>query len=76
MSHPPLSLMNRLSKAESAVFNLRKLYFQRIFFFFTDNLIGNYLTKYRLRNMLYVPCNDGLLDFYLYRCWLPTKMFV
>ena len=36
MSHLPLSLMNRLSKTESAVFKLWMLYFQRIFF--TDYL--------------------------------------
>ena len=31
MSHLPLSLMNILSKSESAVFKLWMLYFQRIF---------------------------------------------
>ena len=38
MSHPPLSLMNRLSKTESAIFTLRMLYFQRMFFWGTYNL--------------------------------------
>ena len=32
MSHLPLSLMNRLNKAESAVFKLRMVCFQRISF--------------------------------------------
>ena len=36
MLHLSLSLMNRLSKTESAVFKLYMLYFQRIFF--TDTL--------------------------------------
>ena len=84
MAHLPLSLMNRLTKTESAVFKLWMLYFQRISFQIIESVtemctLENACDKYKLfipEDNYGTPQQESYIDAFERRLLKQAKAYI